>query len=1005
MKAKQIRNILWVVSGVIFIYLIVSLFLLNSTRKVSYNYLDDYESVSRYERTIRVVADSDYPPLTYYDNDFYPTGHDIELIYALGREMECNIDLVMTDWLSAYQGMKDGDYDLLLSVNYSKSRFGDGFAYSVPVLSDNYVFFGRSGDSLKAAGSIPAEGMKIAVLEKGSETETFLMPMGIEQSCTSYESTHEAFNSVLSGENDLVISNYAVGKALIGLYDLPMSEKSEKLHETNYYILYRQEDEELGAQVNEALEKLRGNGTLSSLRKKWLDKYSPGLTLAQYLRNNSLAIISTILATFVLVLIISMVIIRQMNQREKALLEKDQLTGLYNLPSFYVHVKDLLEEYPREKFVVLFFNIDHFRVFNDVYGTYISDRLLRSIGKKLKSSCEEKTVCGHSTADDFFICRPVENFSAKECYEKFSALLVEAFPSYSFSVRLGYCPIELGDDPTQICDRALIAQKSVKNEYNRHWASYSPEMLKAIVEDNQVTGEVSGALENGNFIPYFQPQYNYTTGEIVGAEVLMRWLHPERGLLLPLKFIPVLEKNGFIYELDKYAWRKACTYMRQWKEEGISFPPLSVNVSRRDIYQDDLIDTLVGLVKEFDLEPGDLRLEITESGYIEDAQRLSATIKKLSELGFYIEMDDFGSGYSSLSILKDLPFNLVKLDMSLVRESGKSGKSGSILTSIVHLAHQIGVPVIAEGVETYSQAEFLKSIGCHYMQGFLFSKPVPFEEYDAMIRHGSSRIPDGAAAAEEGFSPDKFFMQDSQEALLFNNYVGGAYIAEYSHNRVEILRTNDKFFSVLGVSREKWAGFAPDFLSHLSPESGKVFTDMLTNAIVTAQEASCELQADEFSDGELLWVRTRAKCISNRSGSYIFFCEVENVTDPHRLTARNEELLEDLNTVIEKMPMGVVRLRCVDGRYECEYSNKVFQEMTGYSTEELRKILSRDLFAQVHPDDAENARRNFENCSSSLSRVSSAVRLKRKDGEYIKTSLTGEFVTDKRGKFLYVYAE
>ena len=1003
MKAKEIRSILWLISGFICVYLIASLLQTGNLRKVSYNYLDDYQSVSQYERVIRVAADSDYPPLTYFDKDYYPTGHDVELIYAIARELECNVDLVMTDWQSAYEGMKNGDFDLLLSANYVKGRVQDGFAYSVPVLFDSYSFFGRIGDELPTLDSAAAGDFRIAAVKSGSETEIFLAPMGMDRHCTAYDSLREAFNSVAKGENDVVVCNSIAGQAMIGINNLPMEEKRGQLHGTEYYILYRQEDEELGAQVNAAIEKLREEGTLYQLEKKWVIEYDPGITFARYIRHHAPTIIFLLLLTVIAVLIVSIIIIRRISQRETALLERDQMTGLYNLPSFYVHVRDLLEKYPREKFVVLFYNIDHFKIFNDVYGTYMSDRMLRNVGRRLKSLSGEKVIWGHSTGDNFFICRPVEGFSARKCHEEFSEILSEVFPSYSFSLRLGYCPIEFGDDPTQICDRALMAQKSVKNEYNKHWAGYSPEMLKAIVEDNQVNGEVSGALANGDFIPYFQPQYDYTTGEIVGAEVLMRWQHPERGLLLPLKFIPVLEKNGFIYELDKYAWRQACTYMRRWKDEGISFPPLSVNVSRRDIYQDDLVDTLVSLVKEFDIEPDYLRLEITESGYIEDAQRLSATIRKLSELGFYIEMDDFGSGYSSLSILKELPFDLVKLDMSLVRESGKSGKSGSILTSIVHLAHQINVPVIAEGVETQSQAEFLKSIGCHYMQGFLFSKPVPFETYDSMIREGSSRILSGVPAEDPGLATGRFLMQDSQEALLFNNYVGGAYIAEYGNDRVEILRANDKFFSTLGIGRKKWADLAPDFLSHLSPESRKAYTDMLTNAIVTAQEAQCELRCDEFTDGRALWVRTKAKSIANRSGSYVFFCEVENVTDRHSLTDKNEELLESLNTIVGNMPMGAARLRYSDGRYMFEFSNRVFRSMTGYTNDELREMINGDLFAQVHPEDLEKARRGFEKCEADLSPVHNSFRLRCKDGSYIRVCLKGVFSTEKNGRFLYAY--
>jgi len=733
MKYKYLRTILCAISCIIFVYLTVSLIIVNNSRKVTYNYLSDYQSLINYEKTIRVAADYNYPPFTYYDEEYYPTGHDIELIYAAAREMKCNIDLVMTDRSSAYEGMKDGTFDLLLSVNYSALHLSDGFEFSSPILADNYVFFGRNDDGIKNVDTVPTAELRIAALKNGSELETFLIPMGIEQNCTTYDSVSEAFQSVVNGENDLVISNCTVGKAIIGLYSLPMCEKSDKLHETNYFILYRAEDEELGAHLNEAIEKLRSDGTLSALRNKWIKEYSPGLTFSDYMRDNAYIIISLLLAAFMVLFILVSVIVRSMGEREKALLETDQMTGLRNLSSFYVRVNEMLEHYPREKFLILFYNIDCFKHFNDIHGINAGDRLIRNIGKELKKRSGEKLICAHNSADNFLVCRPVEDFSAKDTYEKFSAILSDAFPGYKFSVRLGYCPIEYGDDPAIMCDRAMLAQRSVKN-FERRWAIYSPEMLKETIEDSDVNGGISVSLKKGDFIPYFQPQYDYITGKIIGAEVLMRWKHPKKGFLLPLKFIPAFEKNGLIYELDKYAWRQACKYMQLWKKDGICPPPLSVNVSRCDTYQDDIADTLGALIEEYGLEPGDIHLEITESGSTENSQCLSPAIKELSERGFFIEMDDFGSGYSSLSMLKELPIDLIKLDMSLVRDCDKPGKSGSILISIIQLAQLLGLPVIAEGVETRSQAEFLKSIGCNYMQGFLFSRPVPFEVYDSMIR-------------------------------------------------------------------------------------------------------------------------------------------------------------------------------------------------------------------------------------------------------------------------------
>ena len=1003
MKNKQFKTLIGITVFILLVYLLISVISINNSKKVTYDFEADYESVSQNERTICVAADSDYPPFTYFDETGKPTGHDIELIYALAREMNCNVDLVMTDWVSALSGMKDGSYDLLLSVNYSKDRLSSGFLYSAPILTDSYVFFGPDDGS----GSIDCASsadLSIAALKDGSEIYTFLVPMGIGRVILPYSTTHEAFDSVVNGRNDLVISTHAVGKALVGLYGLPLVEKSERLHETNYYILYREEDAQLGEELNAALGTLRNDGTLDALRIKWVEEYKPGLTFKQFFIENSFSIIILLMGTFIVMFVVVSIIFRRMNLREKSLLETDQATGLYNIQSFHVHVNELLTACPREKFVILYYDIDRFKVFNDMYGTSAGDRMLRDTGRKLKSMSNEKFICGHGGGDNFMICRKMEDFSAKNCYNSFIEILSSTFPGYGFTARLGFCPIEFGDDPAQICDKALLAQRSVKGEYNRFWAGYSPEMMKNIIEDNIISGEVAKALQNGDFIPYFQPQYDYTTGEIIGAEVLMRWKHPDKGIILPWKFIPVLEKTGFIYELDKFAWRQACKALRKWKDEGLEVPPLSVNVSRRDIYQEDLVDTLISLTDEYNIKPADLRLELTESGYIENAQRLAATMKKLSEHGFYIEMDDFGSGYSSLSILKDLPFNLVKIDMSLVRESGQPGKSVSILTSIVQLSRQINIPVIAEGVETRSQAEFLKSIGCHYMQGFLFSQPVPFEAFDHLIRNGSnSRISEGENSGTTNIDPYSFFTQNSNETLLFNNYVGGAYIAEFCNNRVDVLRTNDKFFSTLGLSRESWLQMSSDLTSHFSWDSRKAYTDMLTSAILSAQEAQCEIRYDEFTDGKPLWVRTRAKCLANKDGSYIFYCEVENLTDQRILMARNEELLSELNSVIANIPIGIVRFRCSDDTLICEYANKVVQEKTGYSESEFFAIVNGNFTEQIHPEDAEAVGNCISEALASFSPIDVIFRIRCKDGDYICIHLIGRFITDKRGNFLYTY--
>ena len=282
-------------------------------------------------------------------------------------------------------------------------------------------------------------------------------------------------------------------------------------------------------------------------------------------------------------------------------------------------------------------------------------------------------------------------------------------------------------------DRAQLAISGIKNDYNRCVAVYDDNLIKDKLWEQQITAELDSALKDGQIIPYLQPQY-HADGHLDGGEVLVRWKHPQEGLIPPFRFIPILEKNGIIATVDKYIWRKACEILADWakRKDGHEKLSLSINISPKDFYFMDIYEVITKLVKEYDVSPHLLHLEITESSVMNNATEHIKTINRLRDYGFTVEMDDFGSGYSSLNMLKDMPVDILKIDMVFLGKTDDYKKSKIILNSIVDMANNLDMPQITEGVETKEQFVMLKEMGCKLFQGYFFSKPVPLDEFEKL---------------------------------------------------------------------------------------------------------------------------------------------------------------------------------------------------------------------------------------------------------------------------------
>lgn len=416
----------------------------------------------------------------------------------------------------------------------------------------------------------------------------------------------------------------------------------------------------------------------------------------------------------------------------------DTLTGLYNRQTFFEKSYDMLLANPDIAFSLLRMDLDRFKLFNDLYGAKAGDALLCRIADRLRHYITPTCTVGYLTADHFAICAPTDLLdfpaTAERALQSFSNMvegfeLIPCFGIYHITPN----DIALGTSVDLMCDRALLALRTAKNNYMTHYAVYRPSLIEDLKSAQAILGDTTLALEGEQFRPFFQPQYNYRTGKIIGAEALARWVHPTRGLISPAEFIPVFEQNGLIARLDRSIWRQVCRQLHGWIDAGLSPVPISVNVSRVELYDPDLCDYLCHLLTDWQIPSHLLHLEITESAYAENAAQLIAMVRQLQDCGFWVEMDDFGSGYSSLNSLKDVPVNALKLDMQFLSLDDETGRGECILRSVVQMVQRLSLPMIAEGVETERQAALLADAGCTLMQGYLFSHPVSAQTFEEML--------------------------------------------------------------------------------------------------------------------------------------------------------------------------------------------------------------------------------------------------------------------------------
>lgn len=424
-------------------------------------------------------------------------------------------------------------------------------------------------------------------------------------------------------------------------------------------------------------------------------------------------------------------------EHEKYRASHDILTGLLNKEQFYIETAKLIKENRDVKYCLVCSNIKDFKFVNELFGIEKGNEILKKQAEYMKNFIGEDSLAARLHADRFAMCMPRIRFDEDLINEAITGIQ-EAFKNSSFHMHIFVGVYDIHDVEERVsimCDKANLASETIKNEYKSSVAYYTEHLLEKSIEERKIIGEFDRALDNEEFVMFLQPQVD-VSGKPFGSEALVRWQHPDKGLLAPGVFIDVLEKTGFVYRLDRYMWDKAVKQLAEWKKRGINDYHISVNISTKDFYLIDVYETFVGLVEKYDIDPKLLKLEITETALMSDFNKNMVIIKRLQKYGFDIEIDDFGSGYSSLNMLKDISADVLKIDMGFLRASENEVKGQDIIESIIGLANKLGMRVITEGVEKKTQVDMLYDMGCKMFQGYYFSKPIPVDEFEKKYNIG-----------------------------------------------------------------------------------------------------------------------------------------------------------------------------------------------------------------------------------------------------------------------------
>lgn len=695
--------------------------------------------------TLTVGVPTDRCPVFYRDAKTSEiTGIGVDLMRAAAEAAGFQVSFQAIEEATLKNALDNPAYDLLMP-------FGSAVVSAsgqTSIVSDNLI---QTQFTLVTVGSRslpPLDELRVGMpqsLAAGAETVNQMFP-GME--IRLYETMPQCVKALRENKVDALLHNSYVWSYVLqkpSYEDLSMQPAAMFSMDFRAGTLDTPEGRSVIARLNDGIAAISDTKRQAII----LDHTSRKLyrfDFADYLYRYGLIIFMSLLLVVALTVIAIQKYRAVREEHEKKLqelMDHDALTGLLSMNGFRKRVEELLRNNPDSPYFLSYNNIRDFKFINDSLGREAGDALLRFwAAKSMEHLSEDEAIC-RIDADHFAVLRHITGEEKmREDEDTVFAPVEHYFLDQGKEFRVQICSgiyvLTAKDfrkiDVDHMLDLARVAEKRIRENRKANFEFYNPEQWEKGKRIAEIVNYLPGAIKDGDIQVWYQPQVNYQTGEITGAEALCRWDHTKLGWLYPFDFISTLEEAGLIFDLDRFVWERVCQDLQRWNASG-NYRSVSINVSREDIQDDrDIPGHFQALIQKYGLSPDQLHIEITETAYAENPEFLISTTEKLRDMGFQVEMDDFGSGYSSLHMLKEVPVDRIKLDLHFLTASGDPEKSSIIISCMVQMINLLGMKMIAEGVETVEQADFLKSRGCSEMQGYYFYKPMPVQDFEKLVQ-------------------------------------------------------------------------------------------------------------------------------------------------------------------------------------------------------------------------------------------------------------------------------
>ncbi len=629
--------------------------------------------------------------------------------------------------------------------------------------------------------------------------------------------------------------------------------------------------------------------------------------------------------------------------------KRSELTGLIRDKVFFKRGRELLRKHPHqhpEGWCVLAIDVEHFKLFNDWYGRDQGDLLLAQIGARL-TLVEQNSggLACHIGQDDFALLVPCDREQISQLYTTLHDLVKSYGTSVGFMPSIGVAPIDPDSTDTMLedyYDRAATAARHAKSDFHTRVRYFDFSMIEQTEKDYLILSDFQKAMENHELFIQLQPQCRISTGKVVGAESLVRWRKANGEMVPPSEFVPVLERNGFVTDLDKFVWEEVCAWQKHRIDSGHTPLPVSVNVSQIDIFSIDVPDFFAHLLEKYELPVDSIKIEITESAYVDNGSVADA-VRRLRAMGFLVLMDDFGSGYSSLNMLGNLNVDVVKLDAQFLHLNDEDQKKGiHILESVVNMVKTMGVPIIVEGVETKEQSDFLAGLGCRYVQGYYFYRPLPVDDFERLIDEPDQIDTRGLQyQTNEEFHFREFLDQNVYSDSMLNSILGAVAFYSWHGDEVDIMRYNQNFYDEVKIPG--FNEYTQSIQKMALPEDLPILYGLFEKAIDDPLNGATGAVRFRKPDGTICQHRMHFYFLGEDERGKRFYGSIHDLTEFITLN-------DHMRLLSQIFPDSVVFLRKKRGKWTSRVVIHGLREDMGLTAEEFEQELnSGNFFQRLEP--------------------------------------------------------